>query len=144
MSFIKRKYVVVVEDNPDHQMLLSRAINKTAHTPDVLMLNDGAELVEFIQNPYNRKPDLIILDIKMPKMSGLEALKRLKQSDYKTSPVLLMTTSNMRSDIVEAYTLGAASYICKSDNVMRWNCMLKEALDYWLGLNRTEESLGVG
>lgn len=143
MNLSRRKYVVIVEDNPDHQMLISRVIRRSIFSPDVLVLNDGEEAINFANQP-GRTPDLIILDIKIPKFNGLEVLKVFKRSEkLLTTPIVLMTTSSMRSDIVTAYANGASSYISKSDNMLQWNKRLSEALSYWLGINKTDQSLGV-
>ena len=88
-----------------------------------------------------RKPDLILLDIKIPKHDGIEVLKALKSNEhYKNTPVVMMTTSTMRSDINAAYSAGASSYLIKHTSLAEWNKEINKALDYWLNINRTEKS----
>ena len=140
---VKRKYIVAVEDNQDHQLLLARAINKSITSPDILMLNDGAELLEWLRLGQVRAPDLIILDLKMPKINGFEVLRTLKSTSLKTVPVLVMSTSLLKSDIRKAYELGCASYISKSENIMRWSSLVLETVNYWLNCNKTLESVGL-
>ena len=137
------KYIVVIEDNPDHQMLFTRSLSKRPSSPDVLMLNDGEEALAYIGAP-GRMPDLIMLDIKVPKLDGIEILKEIRKSDrLKNAPVVMMTTSTMREDIHRSYSAGASSYLIKHHNVLQWNKELGEVLDYWLDKNRTVNSVDV-
>lgn len=141
--FKKNKYIVVIEDNPDHQMLFTRSLRKISANPDVLMLNDGEEALAYIGKP-GRMPDLIILDIKVPKYDGLQILKVVRASEHlKNTPVVMMTTSTMRADIHAAYSAGANSYLIKHHNVLQWNKELGEVLEYWMDKNRTVNSYDV-
>lgn len=138
--FKPRKYIIVIEDNPDHQMLLTRSLLKRASSPDVLMLNDGEEALSYIGIP-GRMPDLIMLDIKIPKLDGIEILKAIRKSDHlKNTPVVMMTTSTMRDDIHRSYSAGASSYLIKHIDILKWNKELGVVLDYWLDINRTVNS----
>ena len=138
--FKKHKYVLVIEDSPDDQLLLSRALSKSNFSPDLLMLNDGEEALNYI-GVAGRVPDVIMLDVKIPKHDGIEVLRAIRQSEkLKDVPVIMMTTSTMRRDIVAAYSAGASSFLIKHSDTLEWNRELNVALDYWLTINRTANS----
>lgn len=141
--FNENRYILVIEDSPDDQLLLTRAIGKSQPSPDILMLNDGEEALEFIR-VFTRVPDLILLDIKIPKHDGHEVLMAFKASErFRDVPVIVMTTSTMHSDIAKAYRLGASSYLVKNASTAEWNKELNLAINYWLNINRTVNSKDV-
>lgn len=139
MSFL-RQFVVAVEDNPDDQLLLSRALSRANSSPDLVFLNDGAEAIEYISKP-GRLPDLMLIDIKLPKVSGLDLLLKIRGNNfYRNVPVVIMSTSLMRSDIDKAYRNGTNAYIVKSSNALEWNSDINNMIRFWLGINRTTYS----
>lgn len=138
-----RGYIAAIEDNPDDQMLLARAIKKSDQSPNLLLLNDGEEAIEYFSE-LRKLPDLILLDISLPKFDGIEVLLSIKKSrHYRNVPVVMMTTSSMRRDIHQAYTAGANSYIVKDQGLANWNRELNSALNYWLEVNKTINSCDV-
>lgn len=136
--------ILLVEDNPNDVVLTLRAFKKHHLTNNVQVVRDGAEALEFIfaTGKYNNRenehvPNVILLDLKLPKVDGLEVLKRIK-SDERTKkiPVVVLTSSNEEKDIVESYKLGVNSYIVKPVN---FDSFVKSVADlglYWLLLNQ--------
>lgn len=135
--------IILVEDNPDDALLTTRAFAKHNITNSLIHLKNGQEALDFIFNgvDYNGKvfsdrPKVILLDLKMPKVSGMEVLQRVK-SDPKTKviPVVILTSSAEDPDIKRCYELGANSYIVKP---VEFDKFAKTVVDlglYWTVLN---------
>ena len=137
--------VLLVEDNPEDLQLALRALAKAHLTNHIEVVRDGAEALDFIfgEGPYaGRKlengPKVVLLDLKLPKVDGLEVLKRLKADDRtKTIPVVMLTSSREQSDLVESYRLGVNSYIVKPVNFERFAQAVQELGMYWVLLNQS-------
>jgi len=134
--------VLLVEDNPDDLRLALHAFNKHNLSNTIQVARDGAEALDYIfakGNFVDRKdrPRLILLDLKLPKIDGLEVLKKLK-SDIATKsiPVVIMTSSREERDIVESYQLGVNSYIVKPVNFDKFTEAVRQLGVYWLLLNQ--------
>ena len=136
--------ILVVEDNQEDAELTIRALTKQRLANKIVHLMDGAEALDFIygQGNYsgrdiNQVPKVILIDLKMPKVSGLEVLKQIKTDPrLKTIPVVILTSSAEDPDIKEAYDLGANSYIVKP---VDFNVFFKTVADlglYWLVVNK--------
>ncbi len=96
--------ILLVEDNPDDAELAIRALRKSNLANHLLHLQDGEEALEFLFNEKNNKPKLVLLDLKMPKVDGIEVLSRLKADERtRTIPVVMLTSSKEERDIVETY-----------------------------------------
>ena len=137
--------ILLVEDNPQDLQLALRALAKSNLTNHIEVVRDGAEALEFIfgEGEYaGRKlengPKVILLDLKLPKIDGLEVLKRIK-SDERTKgiPVVMLTSSKEQSDLVESYRLGVNSYIVKPVNFERFAQAVQELGMYWVLLNQS-------
>jgi CheY-like chemotaxis protein len=112
---MKTKKILLVEDNPDDVELTLRALGKSHVANTVDVASDGVEAIEYFAGlETNQLPQLVLLDLKMPRMDGLEVLRRIRE-DEKTRllPVVILTTSSEERDKVESYKLGANSYIRK-------------------------------
>ncbi len=142
MMMINDEIILLVEDNPDDIALALRALKKSNLGKEIVVARDGAEALDYLfgengkgQNA-NALPQLIMLDLKLPKISGLEVLKQLR-NDERTRylPVVIMTTSNERQDIVNCYNHGANSYIRKPVDFAKFYDVIKQIGSYWLGLN---------
>lgn len=115
--------LVVAEDNPDDRLLLLEAW-KTVGAAQLYMVEDGEELMDFLcgRGKYGaqivpKRPDLVILDLKMPKKDGYEALREIKTNpELRIIPVVVMTTSTATTDVNRSYELGACSYLHKPDS----------------------------
>lgn len=131
-------YVVAVDDNPDEGLLMARIFAKMETPPvDLCVLNDGRELYEMLKNPAARIPSLILLDNKMPFMSGIESLRGLMQLEHiRSIPVVILSTEFSKSELREAYKLGVRSCVVKCDDAARWNRVLRGLVTYWLEINQ--------
>jgi CheY-like chemotaxis protein len=136
--------ILLVEDNPDDLELTQRALRKAKLTNTIHVARDGAEALDFIfcEGPYaarniENSPKVILLDLKLPKVDGLEVLKRIK-SDSRTNtiPVVVLTSSKEQSDLVESYALGVNSYIVKPVNFESFAEAVRQLGMYWLLLNQ--------
>ena len=135
--------ILLVEDSPSDLKLTLLALDNANLTNRIHVARDGAEALEFIfcEGPHiNRKiedtPKVILLDLKLPKVDGLEVLKRLK-SDPRTQqiPVVMLTSSKEQSDVLKSYQLGANSYIVKPVDFESFEKAVQEMGMYWLQLN---------
>ncbi|AAR36652.1 response regulator [Geobacter sulfurreducens] len=144
------KMILLVEDNPDDEVLTLRALGKHAITPDVTVVRDGVEALDFLfgTGSYSDRdlsimPKLVLLDLKLPKVDGLEVLRRLR-ADQRTRllPVVVFTSSNEEQDILECHNLGANSYIRKPVDFNQLSEALRLIGTYWLNLNLTPKSAG--
>ncbi len=138
------KYILLVEDNPDDVALALRALKKNCIANEVVVVRDGEEALHFLhaegthqaRNPLDL-PEVILLDLKLPKLHGLEVLQRIR-ADERTSllPVVVLTTSSEDRDIVESYRLGANSYIRKPVDFDQFTEAIRQLGLYWLVLNQ--------
>ena len=141
------KLVLLAEDDPNHRELFLRAVEESGVSCKVDVVEDGAETIDYLfasgryrQRDSQDMPDLILLDLRMPKMDGLQVLqilRRVRSDDHRGfPPVVVLTSSHMDDDISEAYRLGAQSYICKPLEYAEFCKAVCETLRYWLNLNR--------
>jgi two-component system response regulator len=140
--------VLLVEDNPDDLELALRSLRKAKFANHIHVARDGAEALDFIfcEGPHSARkitdtPRVILLDLKLPKVDGMEVLRRVK-GDPRTKiiPVVVLTSSKEQSDIVESYGLGVNSYIVKPVNFERFAEAVSHLGLYWLLLNQPPKS----
>lgn len=135
--------IILVEDNVSDAELTIRALKKNGSMNSLLHLKDGEEALEYIfaTGRYETRniqdiPKVVFLDLKMPKIGGLEVLKRIKSNEItKMIPVVLLTSSKQDTDIAEACQLGANSYIVKPVGFEHFVKVISDAGRYWLKLN---------
>lgn len=136
--------ILLVEDNPDDAELAIRALKKNNLANKILHVTDGEEALDFIfcKGKYadrnnEKEPRVILLDLKLPKVSGLEVLEKVK-SDHikKLIPIVVLTSSKEDKDIVESYRLGVNSYIVKPVDFEKFVQAVKDLGLYWLLLNQ--------
>ena len=142
------KIILLVEDNLDDETLTLRALHKNKILNEIIVARDGAEALDFLfgtgiyaGRDTTIQPQLILLDLKLPKVDGLEVLKRLR-ADPRTAlqPVAILTTSNEERDIVASYQLGANSYIRKPVDFDSFIEAVRQLGLYWLVLNTAPPS----
>jgi len=136
--------ILLVEDNQNDVELALRALKKSGLANNIFVANDGEEALDFIycrNNHENRQPNnppkVILLDLKLPKVDGLEVLKILKSDEEKKIiPIIVLTSSNREKDMIESYKLGVNSYIQKPVNFDRFVESVKQIGIYWLLVNQ--------
>ena len=137
--------ILLVEDNPDDEALTLRAFRRNNILNEVVVARDGAEALEYMfgEGRYagrdtRDQPSLVLLDLKLQKIDGLEVLRRLR-ADPRTElqPVAVLSTSNEENDIVASYRLGANSYIRKPVDFTQFMDAVRQLALYWLALNVT-------
>jgi two-component system response regulator len=129
--------IVLVEDNPDDEVLTLRALKKQNVANQITVLRDGVEALEFLLSPDQPMPHLVLLDLKLPKVDGLQVLKRLR-SEPRTQllPIVVLTSSDEDRDVIEGYRLGANSYIRKPVDFNQFSEAVRALGLYWLVLNQ--------
>jgi two-component system response regulator len=140
---MNKKVILLAEDNPDDIQLTLRALKKSNILNEVVIVQDGVEALDYLfgtgkyeGRDVHIKPQVVLLDLKMPRMDGLEVLARLR-GDERTRllPVVILTTSNEERDKVESYKLGANSYIRKPVDFQQFVNAVQQLGLYWLILN---------
>ncbi len=133
------KTILLVEDNADDEQLTLRAMRQSEIPNIIRVARDGAEAIECLFGPDAGKlPDLVLLDLKLPKISGLEVLQRIRSEDQSRGlPVVILTSSDEERDIVKSYNLGANSYIRKPVDFDEFIDAVRQLGLYWLLMNRT-------
>lgn len=142
--------ILLVEDNPDDEALTLRAFKKNNIRNDVVIARDGVLALDYLfgtgahagRDPEDR-PVVILLDLKLPKIDGLEVLRRLR-SDQRTrlTPVVVLTSSKEEQDLIQSYSLGANSYVRKPVDFTEFMEAVRQLGMYWLVLNEPAPSKG--
>jgi CheY-like chemotaxis protein len=139
------RLIMLVEDNPDDEELTIMALKESKITNEVIVARDGVEALDylfftgqFVGRDPARQPQLILLDLKLPKLNGLEVLQKLR-ADPRTRiiPVVVLTSSSEEEDIFSSYTFGANSYIRKPVEFKRFVEAVRQIGTYWLYINET-------
>jgi two-component system response regulator len=136
--------ILLVEDNPDDVALTLRALRNANLANHIQVVRDGAEALDFIfcegahsERNLENGPKVILLDLKLPKVDGLDVLRRLKtDSRTKFIPTVVLTSSKEQNDVVESYNLGVNSYIVKPVNFETFVTAVQQLGMYWLLLNQ--------
>jgi CheY-like chemotaxis protein len=138
---MSQRMILLVEDNPDDEALTRRALAKNNIQNEVLVARDGAEALELLFGTGAQKgdavaPEVVLLDLKLPKVDGLEVLRRIR-ADERTRllPVVILTSSREERDLVSGYGLGANSYIRKPVDFAQFVEAVRQLGLYWLVLN---------
>ncbi|HEV2751955.1 MAG TPA: response regulator [Gemmatimonadales bacterium] len=136
-----QRMILLVEDNPDDEALTRRALAKNNIQNDVLVAHDGAEALDFLfgtgaHASHAIAPEVILLDLKLPKVDGLEVLRRIRADDRtRLLPVVILTSSREERDLISGYGLGANSYIRKPVDFQQFVEAVRQLGLYWLVLN---------
>jgi CheY-like chemotaxis protein len=137
------KTILLVEDNPNDEALVLRVLRKHNIGNEIAVARDGAEAVEYLfgrdagsDAPLRRLPQLVLLDMKLPKLDGLEVLSRIRAEERTRSlPVVIFTSSKEERDIAASYRLGANSYVRKPVDFVEFAEAVRQVGLYWLILN---------
>jgi len=137
--------ILLAEDSPADQKLTVRALRAHDQILDIVVVSNGVEVLDFLfgtgryaGRDTNEQPALILMDLKMPKMDGFEALQRLR-ADQRTRllPVVILTSSKEEQDLIDCYRSGCNSYIRKPVDFTRFADAIGQLKSYWLTLNET-------
>lgn len=139
--------IVIVEDNYHDLEMIKDALHELKINRNVCILRDGVEATKYFFNSagglnlnVRALPKLILLDLKLPKINGLEVLKALKTNEEtKSLPVVIFTSSNEVRDRVSSYDLGANSYLVKPLDADEYFIYIKDIINYWIGMNATAQ-----
>jgi CheY-like chemotaxis protein len=139
--------IVIVEDNYNDIEMITDALKELKINKEVCILRDGAEATKHFFNSagglnlnISALPKLILLDLKLPKINGLEVLKALKMNEgTKSIPVVIFTSSNEMRDRVSSYNLGANSYLVKPLDADEYFAYIRDIIKYWIGMNVTSQ-----
>jgi len=149
-SEMRNKVILLVEDNPDDELLALRALKKNNLVNEVVVAHDGVEALDYLfgageyaGRDTNVMPQLILLDLKLPRIDGLEVLRRLR-ADGRTRllPVVILTSSREQQDMLDGYGLGANSYVRKPVNFEQFVRAVEQLKLYWLTLNEAPPGSG--
>jgi two-component system, response regulator len=138
---VTRTGVLLVEDNDDDVQLTLRAFKKYNLANELHVARDGQEALDFLFGAADRRdghstPQVVLLDLKLPRVDGLEVLRRIRQDDRtSTLPVVVLTSSNEERDLVESYRLGANSYVRKPVDFQQFTEAAHQLGLYWMVLN---------
>ncbi len=132
--------ILLVEDNPADIKITERALRESGFPVELLVVRDGQEAVEYLlrqgqhaDNSNWRNPDLILLDLNLPRLTGREVLERIRATpELKAVPVIVLTTSRRQEDVQEMYAAGANTYIEKPQNFQKFVQVLQTIQSYWL------------
>jgi CheY-like chemotaxis protein len=134
--------VLLVEDNDDHAELVRRALSLSGQPHNLVRLEDGEQALSFLLGTEGAPPDrsecaLILLDLRLPRVSGIEVLQALRERDMPVGPVVVLTTSEADDDITAAYENGAHAYVVKPIDFTSFGQLVRDLARFWLGWNRT-------
>ena len=141
---MSEKIILLVEDNPDDEELTLRALKKNNIMNEVRVARDGQQALDYFFGPEaenNPEPSVVLLDLKLPKVDGLEVLRRIRADERtKTQPVVILTSSKEEPDLLAGYRLGVNSYIRKPVDFIQFMEAVKQLGLYWLVLNECPPS----
>lgn len=147
---MERKWILLVEDNADDEELTRRALRKNKILNELVVARDGAEALECLfgtgshaGRDNNNLPAVVLLDLKLPKIDGIEVLRRLRENEKTAQvPVVILTSSKEEQDIANAYKGGCNSYIRKPVDFVQFNEVVQNMGLYWLILNEAPVNTG--
>lgn len=145
---VENKAILLVEDNPDDQALLLRAMKKNHIANEIVIANDGVEALDYLfargkfeGRDANILPELVLLDLKLPKISGFEVLQQLRADERtKYIPVVVLTSSIEDADMIRSYDLGANSFVQKPVDFEEFVAAAANLGLYWLVINKPVNS----
>jgi DNA-binding response OmpR family regulator len=140
---LEEKIILLVEDNPDDVTLTERALKKSHILNKLIVARDGVEALDYLfatgswaGRDMSNMPEIVLLDLKLPKIDGLEVLQRIRaNAQTKLLPVVILTSSKEEKDLINGYSMGANSYIRKPVNFNQFADAVRQLGLYWLVLN---------
>jgi two-component system response regulator len=131
--------ILLVEDNPDDERLTIRALRRGNVANEILVARNGEEAITMVLNA-NPLPSVVLLDLKLPKVDGLEVLRQIRANERTQNlPVVMLTSSSEESDIIDSYNLGANSYVRKPVEIDKFTEAIRQLGMYWAVINEVPE-----
>ncbi|MCL6435306.1 MAG: response regulator [Leptolyngbyaceae cyanobacterium HOT.MB2.61] len=145
---IRERSILLVEDNPDDEALAIRALRRSRITNEIVVVHDGVEALDYLfgRGDYagrnlNNQPAVILLDLKLPRMDGIEVLRELRAHEStRLLPIVILTTSEEEQDVLNSYSLGCNSYVRKPIDFLQFSQAVQQLGMYWLLLNEAPSS----
>jgi len=135
MASRKSTHIILVEDNPDDELLTIRELKNSGFAGKITCFSDGEDAFNYLTAPKKR-PSLIILDIKLPKLTGIDILRQVRsQKELLATPVIMFSSSDEPSLVEEAYSLGANSYVVKKSHFLQSADQITGLVNYWTKVN---------
>lgn len=132
--------LLLVEDNPSDEELTMRSLRKHNIVNEIVVAHDGVEALEILRDESRPLPNLVLLDLKLPRMSGLEVLQKIRAEERtKLLPVVVLTSSSQDEDIVSSYRMGANSYVRKPVRFSDFSEAVRQLGVYWLLINESSD-----
>lgn len=137
--------ILLAEDDPGDQLLIRKAFERSTQASQVMIVENGEDMIDYLQlggrftNPKDApRPNLVLLDLNMPRKDGRTTLKEIKSDhDLRRIPVVVLTTSDLQKDIIQCYDLGANSFITKPSSFSGLTAMAEQLETYWFELTQT-------
>jgi two-component system, response regulator len=136
------KWILLAEDDPKDAQLTTRALSESHAPGEIVVARDGAEALECLRSRTTSAggscmwPCVVLLDLKMPKVDGLEVLRRIKSDpNLRTIPVVMLTSSRQENDVAQSYNLGANAYVVKPVSFAEFRRALKDVGSFWAAIN---------
>ncbi len=139
------KCILLVEDSPDDEALALRAFRRHHISNEVVVAHDGVEALDYLfgtgmytERDIREKPSVVLLDLKLPRLDGIEVLRRIRADERtKLLPVVVLTTSSEEQDMLDSYSLGCNSYIRKPVDFIQFSEAIRQLGMYWLLMNES-------
>jgi CheY-like chemotaxis protein len=143
MNGSQDRVILLVEDNPDDEALAIRALKRHHIGNEIVVAHDGVEAIDYLfgtgvyaDRDINLRPTVVLLDLKLPRVDGLEVLRRIREHEStRLLPVVVLTTSNEEKDLLDSYSLGCNSYIRKPVDFLQFSEAIRQLGMYWLLMN---------
>lgn len=133
---IKKKKVILVEDNLADVELVKISVQDLDTTVDLVHAGDGQELLKYLETAQLNDIAVILLDLNMPRVSGIDVLRHMYADPIlKKIPVVMFTTSNSKNDIMKCYELGAKAFVCKPLDIFEFNNAIRSIVEFWTSIN---------
>lgn len=136
------KYILLAEDDVHIAQLMLRALAELGFQDNVIVVHDGAEALDYMyrRDKFHDRPGanpvVVLLDVKMPKVDGLEVLQKIKSDDrLRTTPVVMLTSSQDERDIQQSYQFGANAYVVKPAQFQRFTWVIRQLAQFWMNVN---------
>jgi two-component system response regulator len=130
--------ILFVENDAKDRLLIQSVLSSWDHIKQVMFVTDGVEALKYLENSVTNFPFVIVIDLQMPKIDGLELIRKIRaNSKYSFVPIVMFSSSNQKADIAASYQNGASAYIVKPLGFVEFSRAIKTIMSFWVDLNKT-------